>query len=108
MEVVIRMLDGSIPYHLTGLIPPPRDVASGRDRLSCSDSACVDAPALTDRPRPSGSRRRRSFFASALAGRGSVGARRPPAPGPGRLESDLVRSAVGFREHDCSNPAPLL
>jgi hypothetical protein len=58
MEVVIRMLDGSIPYHLTGLIPPPRDAVSGRDWLSCSDSACFDVPALTDRPRPSESQRR--------------------------------------------------
>jgi hypothetical protein len=57
MEVVIRMLDGSIPYDLTGLIPSRRDKASGRDRFSCSDPACFDMPALPDRPRSSRSER---------------------------------------------------
>jgi hypothetical protein len=58
MEVVIRMLDGSIPYELTGLTPSRRDKASGRDRFSWSDSACFGMPALPDRPGSSRSQRR--------------------------------------------------
>ena len=61
MEVVIRMLDGSIPYDLTGLIPSARDAASARSGLPCFDSACCDVPALADRSRSSRSRRRWSL-----------------------------------------------
>jgi hypothetical protein len=42
MELLIRMLDGSIPYELTGLIPPPCERTPGCDGVGSSAGAAIE------------------------------------------------------------------